>query len=114
MKLVALVLVLAACQDKANQTAPSPATAQPSRNDACTSALVSFDRYIDTGTNTPEAREKVKRAVFERCMADNWSEPALACMRSAKTSHDVFKCWADQLTKEQRDAVSRTLGDLKM
>jgi hypothetical protein len=114
MKLVALVLLLAACQDKANQAAPPPATAQPSRTDACTSALVSFDRFIDTGVDTPEARTKVKRAVLERCMTDNWSELALACMRSAKTSHDVFKCWADELTKEQRDTVSRTLGDLKM
>src|SRR5687767_416040 len=107
-KLLVLALLATACQDKKNAPPPAP-TNQPSRTDACTSALASFDRFVDTGQQTPDARKQVKTAVFERCMNDNWSELALACMRSAKTSHDTFKCWNDELTKEQRESASRAL-----
>jgi hypothetical protein len=77
--------------------------------------LKSFDQFVDTGEpDAPaEQRTKIKTAVLERCLADDWSEPALACMRAAGTSHDVFKCWNDQLTKQQRDAASTALGNVK-
>ena len=107
------LLLLFACNEPANKATPRPN--EPSRRDACTSALASFDRFVDTGEPDapPERRAQIKTAVLQRCMKDNWSEPALSCMRSAQTSHDTFKCWNDLLTKEQRDVASTALGNLK-
>jgi len=107
------LLLLFACNEPAKKAPPR--TTEPSRSDACTKALESFDRFVDTGEPDapPERRVQVKAAVLERCVTDNWSEPALACMRSAQTSHDTFKCWNDLLTKEQREAASTALGKLK-
>jgi hypothetical protein len=112
MKHLALLLFVLGCQDSKKQPPP---TAEPARSEMCASALVTFDRFVDTGDPNapPEQRTKVKAAVLERCISDNWSDTALACMRAAGTSHDVFKCWSDQLTKEQREAASKSLGTLK-
>ena len=110
MKQLALVLaLLVACKES---TKAPPPTAEPSRNDACASALASFDKFVDTGEDDPAQRAKVKAAILERCITDRWSDAALACMRSASTSHDTFKCWNELLTKEQRDAASTSLGKL--
>lgn len=115
MKYVALSLVfLFACKERST-TQQQPAPQAPARSDVCTTALASFDRYVDTGDPdaTPDQRAQVKAAVLDRCITDNWSEPALTCMRNAGTSHDVFKCWTEQLTPAQRDAASKALGSLK-
>ena len=49
---------------------------------------------------------------MKRCLEDSWSDQALACMASASSSHDTFKCWNELLTKEQREAASKSLGTL--
>lgn len=104
------ILVLAACKEQ-----PKPRAETSPRGAACTAALASFDRFVDTGDPDakPEQRTQVKAAVLARCIDDAWSEPALACMRKAATSHDVFKCWNELLTKEQRESASRALGSLE-
>jgi hypothetical protein len=116
--LVVCVLFLVACKDRSGPAKEKPPAATPAasaRSEACTAALKSFDRFVDTGdpNGTPDQHAKVKAAVLDRCMTDNWSDPALACMRAANNSQDVFKCWNEQLTKEQREAASKSLGNLK-
>ena len=104
-----LVLVLFGCKEQ-----PKPKAETPSRGNACTDALASFDRFVDTGdpNASPDQRAKIKTALVDRCMQDAWSDPALACMKKAGTSHEVFQCWNDLLTKEQREAASKALGKL--
>jgi hypothetical protein len=91
-----------------------PRAESAARADACTSALRSFDRFVDTGdaAEPPDQRAKVKAAVLERCVVDMWSDHALTCMQAAASSHVTLKCWADHLTEAQRNAVSRALGTL--
>jgi hypothetical protein len=106
--IVALALVLG-CKDKAKEEAkPAP----PTRADTCAAALVSFDRFVDIPDVKGEDWEKVKHALVDRCVADHWSDPALACMTAAGSSPATFKCWNEQLTKEQRDAANAALGGL--
>lgn len=106
MKYVVLSLLLVACKDRSapkqeQQPPPDPRIAQ------CTSALASFDHFVDTGDAKPDERAKAKQAVVDRCVADQWSDAALTCMRAAQGPGEVFQCWTAQLTKEQRDAVSQ-------
>jgi hypothetical protein len=114
---IAAALLFVACKDRSkDKPAEPPAPATPTQAEQCASALRSFDRFVDTGDASmqPDARAKVKAAVLGRCVEDKWSEPALACMRMAQSSHDTFKCWNEKLTKEQVDGASKALGDLKM
>jgi hypothetical protein len=110
---------LMACKDakrepSAQQTQP-PAQLTP-QVQACSEALGSFNRFVTVGSGADDAASfaKVKEAVLQRCIDDKWSERALACMRGAGTSHDTFKCWNEELTKEQRDGATQALGQLKM
>ena len=104
-----VVLVLFGCQEQ-----PKPKAETSKRGAACTAALGSFDRFVDTGDpdTPPEQRAKIKAALLDRCLQDAWSDPALACMKKAGTSHEVFACWNNELSKEQREAASKALGQL--
>ena len=117
MKYIVLALCLAACQDsKSNKPPPAPQVAAGSQREACVVSLALFERLVGTGDPdiTTEQLTKVKIAVLDRCEQDRWSQPALACMSGARTGPDLMKCWADLLTKEQRDAASKALESLKM
>ena len=109
MKQLAVVVValLAACKEQ-----PKPQAETSARGTACTSALASFDRYVDIPEAEPAQRAQVKAALHARCLDDNWSEPALACMRKARSSHEMFQCWNQSLTPQQREAASKSLGAL--
>lgn len=118
MKHLALALVVFACKDSTSKSQPPPAPPTPpaasARAEACTRALASFDRFVDTGEpGSPEQRAQIKAALVARCVADAWSDVALTCMRAAQTSHEIFQCWNAQLTQPQREAAARALGQLE-
>ena len=106
---LAFVFAGAGCKEQPKST---PETTK--RSEACTTALATFNRFVDTGEPdaTPAQRQAVMATVLSRCIADRWSAEALACMRKAGTSHEVFQCWNQHLSKEQRDAASQALGTL--
>jgi hypothetical protein len=118
MKYIALALCLLACQDSKSNKPPPPAptVAANQQREACVVSLALFERLVGTGDPniTTEQLTKVKIAVLDRCEHDRWSQPALACMSGARTGPDLMKCWADLLTKEQRDAASKALEGLNM
>ena len=117
MKYIVLALCLVGCQDaKSNKPPPAPQVAAGSQREACVVSLALFERIVDAGDPgaTTEQLTKVKIAVLDRCEQDRWSQPALACMSAARTGPDMFKCWNELLTKEQRDAASKALEGLKM
>ena len=111
MKSIVLVLLAFGCQDAKPQQKPAAA---PDRRERCVVSLAMFERFVDTGEPdaTPDQRTKLKVAVIDRCVQDAWSDAALDCMRAAKDPHETFKCWNDQLTKEQRTKASEALGSL--
>jgi hypothetical protein len=115
MKRLLAVLLCVGCQDAKPPPAPAPTgSAAPARRELCVVSLAMFERFVDTGDPdaTPEQIKQVKIAILDRCVQDNWSDAALACMRAAKEPHATFKCWDEQLTKEQRAKVSEALGSL--
>jgi hypothetical protein len=110
MKYVLLALLAVGCKDrsppKQDPPPPDPRIAQ------CTAALASFDHFVETPDVKPDDRAKIKQSVIDRCIADKWPDAALACMRAAQGPGEVFKCWNEQLTKEQRDAVTQAFRAL--
>jgi hypothetical protein len=121
--LLAFALCLGCQQSKqppaatASGSAPAASGSAPAaspRRELCVVSLAMFERFVDTGdpSATPEQVKQVKIAILDRCVQDNWSDAALACMRDAKEPHATFKCWDEQLTKEQRAKVSEALGSL--
>ena len=111
MKQLAVVAILfsTACKEQ-----PKPRAETSPRGNACTSALASFDRFVEIPDADAAQRAQVKAALLARCIDDAWSEPAVACMRKADTSHAMFECWDDLLTKEQRDAARQALATMNM
>ena len=109
MKYIVVLALVLGCKDKAKDEAkPAP----PSPAETCAAARVWVDRCVDVPGVRGADRAKVTRALVDRCVADHWSDPALACMATAGSSQATFKCWNEQLTKEQRDAANAALGGL--
>jgi hypothetical protein len=111
MKLAIATIVLAcalgACKGKSASTTPQDAPPSPCSRTATHATKIMQN---EIGPALSEADwPKVTALLAERCEADAWAAEVVACMDASLGEDDFEKC-ADQLTKEQNDAVKEQFG----
>jgi hypothetical protein len=94
LRVVGLLVALAACDRGAVKTGPSC--------DAVAAQIVTVQTKGVQSVSTMEA----KSAIAKRCTDDKWAEEARTCISKATSRDEMKKCTHDKLTGEQADKLT--------
>lgn len=110
MRALLLAILLAACSSKSSGSSSACKETADHALSVIASAPPDHSLPPQVQAYMDEASKIGARVMETRCVADHWTDTAIACLKAATNQNDLKAC--DQhLTSTQRDAVQRDSQD---